>query len=150
MSILKLLKPILFLFLVFIGWIAMANVLTYKQFDCIYNSKDKYIWIKLNNNVDDKGLRFVSDGVIFDSSVFGFSRASDYDAITRVVFGEGEQDYGYLTVERKTREGDIAVEEIGLVDAQCWRNLKELVIANPLSQHITMVDAGETTRNAVN
>ena len=58
------------------GWLGMAHTLTFKQTDCTYSPESKYVWIKLHNGVEEKGLSFVSDGVIFDSALFGMSMAS--------------------------------------------------------------------------
>ena len=133
-------QAVFVIFLGFTGWLVMANTLSFKQTDCTYNSEDRYIWIELSNGVSRKGLSFVSDGVVFDSDVFGMSTAADYNNVMRVVFSEGEQGYGQLIVEMKYEDNFLKIKDVGLVKIQCWVHMKSLVAANPLSHHIEMID----------
>ncbi len=135
----RLIIVVIILVLGFSGWIVLAN-LVFKQTDCIYRPEGKYIWIKLNNGVLHKGVRFVSDAVIFDSAVFGKSSASEYGSIIRLKFRDELQGFGNLSIERNTPDGIIKIIKIGLVDNQCWSSLKELVAANPESRHIELVE----------
>ena len=76
--------------------------------------------------------------------------ATDYERVIRVVYGENENGYGHLTVEMKSRKDKFFEDGVGLVEAHCWENLKTLVAANPLSQHIEMVVVGEEQRTTLN
>ena len=145
-----LIRAVAVILLGFIGWFIMAKTLLFKQTDCTYNPEDRYIWVELSNGVNEKGVSFVSDGVIFDSDVFGMSTTANYDEVMRVVYGEGELGYGQLTVELKLEGNMLKKKDIGLVEQQCWIDMKKLLAANPLSQHIEMIDMGESKRNTLN
>ncbi len=138
-------KPGIVLILGFTGLMVMANTLSYKQTSCKYKPDDQYIWIKLDNGIQKKGISFVSDGVIFESSVVGMTYAKDYPDITRVVYGKGEDGLGLLSVEF-TENGQSEREEVGNIDEPCWGNLKALLAVNPLSRNIEIVDEGAASR----
>lgn len=121
----------------------MASTLTYKQTDCIYNPKNQYIWIKFDNGVNKKGISFVSDGVIFDSNIIGMSSTTDYENIISIRYQKQTNDFGYLVIQLRKAMDEIETEEIGLIEYQCWLNLKEITAANPLSQHIEVVNNEE-------
>ena len=142
-------KPSIILILSFTGLIVMANALSYKQTSCEYAPDDKYIWIEFDNGVQEKGIRFVSDGVIFDSSIIGMTYAKDYPDITSVAYGKGKDGMGLLSVEF-TEDGQLEREEVGNIDEQCWKNLKALLAANPLSRQIKIVDVGAASRQSLN
>ena len=132
----------IFLVLGFTGLLVMASVLNYKQTDCKYYPADMAIWIKFDSGVLKKGIRFSSDGIIFDSDVF-VSTATGYERVIRLVYDEGENGFGHLTVGMKSLKDKYFEDDVGLIEAHCWENLKTLVAANPLSQHIEMVVVGE-------
>ncbi len=142
-------KPGIILALGFTGLMVMANTLSYKQTSCEYAPDDKYIWIELDNGVQKKGVRFVSDGVIFDSSIIGMTYAKDYPDITQVTYGNGKEGLGVLSVEFMER-GQLEHEEVGNIDEECWKNLKALLAANPGSRHIKTLDEGVSNRHSLN
>lgn len=119
------------------GLMVMASSLSYKQTSCEYRPNDRYIWIKFDNGVQEKGISFVSDGVKFYSAIPGMTYAKDYPDITKVTYGERKSGLGFLSVEF-TEDGQLEHEEVGDIDEQCWRNLKTLLAANHLSRQIKM------------
>ncbi|MDP5211119.1 hypothetical protein [Microbulbifer sp. 2205BS26-8] len=145
----RILKLGIFLVLSFAGLMVVANTLSYKQTSCKYRPESKYIWIKFDNGVQEKGVRFVSDGVIFDSSIIGRTYAKDYPDITRVAYGKGKGGLGLLTVEFM-EGGQLEREKVGNIDEQCWKNLKTLLAANPLSRKIEIFDEGGASRQSLN
>lgn len=124
----------------FSGWLVMASTLTFEQTDCIYKLEKKYLWIKLHNGVEDKGIRFASDGIVFESPVFGLSTASRYGSVVGLEFDQVKEDFGVLVVKRKSGESEVKSIEIGRVQKNCWDNLKQLMSSNPLSQHVDLID----------
>ena len=132
-------KPGIILVLSFTGLMVMASVLSYKQISCEYRPDDKYIWIKLDNGIQKKGISFVSDGVKFYSAMLGMTYAKDYTDFTQVTYGKGKDRLGLLSVEF-IEDGQLEREEVGNIDEQCWENLKVLLAANPLSRKIKIVN----------
>ena len=146
-------RPAIFgaiLVLSFTGLVVMANTLSYKQTSCKYSAEDKYIWIKFDNGVQEKGISFVSDGVIFDSSIVGMTYAKDYPDIIGVIYGKGEKGLGLLSIDLIENDGPVERENIGSIDEQCWNNLKSLLSNNPVSNHIKIFDEGLASRNRLN
>lgn len=119
--------------LTFSVWLVMANTLTYEQADCIYRPVNKYIWIKMSNGVQEKGVRFASDGVIFDSSIVGETYARNYPTILKIGYKKSGDNRGVFWMEFV--EGN---QEIGIIKDKCWAELKELVSSNPISKHIVI------------
>lgn len=142
-------NPGIILVLVFTGLMVMTNALSYKQTSYEYKPADKYIWIELDNGVQEKGISFVSDGVKFYSAIPSKTYAKDYPDITQVTFGKGKDGLGLLSVEFIEDE-QLEREEVGKIDEQCWENLKTILAANPLSRQIKIVDEGKASRQSLN
>lgn len=131
------------------GLVVMANSLSYKQTSCKYRPDHRYVWIKLDNGVQKKGIAFVSDGVIFESSIIGMTYTKGYPDTKKIVYGKGKEGLGHLAVEY-TEDGQLGREDVGYINERCWKNLKTLIAANPDSRHIKMFDEGSSSRHSIN
>lgn len=136
----KFIKSIVLPIFGLLGIMGMTSTLDYKQTECIYSPENRYIWIKLNNAISEKGFRYVSDGVIFDSPFPGMSTTLNYEDVISMVFSEKENEFGGLMISWKEKNGSIETENFGFINIKCWKNLKEISRTNPLSNHIKLVD----------
>jgi len=119
---------------IIIGFTVMANALEYRQTSCKYNQVDKYISIKLSNGLTEKRVRFVTDGIIFDSSTIGMTFAKDYPDIAVISFKKTESELGFLSVEFIGQDSER--EDVGIIDVNCLNDLKSFLKGNSESSGI--------------
>ncbi len=117
-----------------IGLAVMANTVKFKQTGCNYNPLDNYLSLKLSNGVSEKRVRFVDDGIIFDSTTIGMTYAKDYQDITSVTFKNEDKTTAYLVIEFKGGKK----EDVGIIEHTCLVSLETFLKKNSESDGLTV------------
>jgi len=60
----------------------------------------------------------------------------DYVDIIGAIYGRDEKVLGLLSLDLVKNKGPVEREDIGNIDEQCWKHLRELLASNPISSHI--------------
>ena len=118
----------------------VINALSYKQVECRYRPDSRYISIELDNGILTKGIRFVSDGVIFEPPLY-IMTAADYADFTRIAYNRDGDGMGFLSLSMLFVEsGKRMAEKVGYIDETCWGNLKAHLAAHPEGRDIEIVE----------